>query len=76
MNNESSYLPVKGAATYQPEKLSDGRWAIVMYPDGENDGSVIQTCRNYQIATKAAKKWQLKENKAVLSNLSKDGSKT
>jgi len=69
MNNEYSKLPVKGAATYQPEKLATGRWAIVMYPEGEENGSVVQTCKKFETAQKAAERWQLKENKAVLSTI-------
>lgn len=72
MNNDYSKFPVKGAAAYHPEKLATGRWAIVMYPEGEENGSVIQTCKTYARAAKAAEKWQLKENKAVLkANTSK-----
>ena len=67
MNNVQNKFPVKGAAAYQPEKLACDKWAIVMYPEGEENGSVIQTCKKYETAVKAALKWQSKENKAVLS---------
>lgn len=58
--------PIRGAAEYVAEKMGDGKYAIVMYPDGENTGSVIDKRSTYELARKCANRWQKKENAAVL----------
>lgn len=61
-------LPVKGAATYQAEKLANNQWVIVMYPEGDKNGTVIDKAKSFETANSKADKWQIKENRAVLKS--------
>jgi hypothetical protein len=57
--------PAKGAARYLAAVADDGRKGLVVMVDTEGHKSVIQNCRSFEVAEKAAERWQVKENKAV-----------
>lgn len=61
----STVKPVSGAAEYFAYVNPSGVWYVVM-KDNEGFASEIQKCNDSVAASKAADKWQAKENKAVL----------
>lgn len=56
-------IPAAGAARYTHG--TDGSKAVVLMDDTEGFRSVVQKCRSFDAAVKAADAWQKKENAAV-----------